>query len=205
MTQNAEATQFLYRVRDTHPHLLVLGYQKIIDGTVEGMKALGIANSELTQAEFWAGLNHAMDKGILPKPPAPAPPKPTPEELATKAEQERLIEKAKRVEEEERKFAAQNYKSGKFNHAHPPKQEESTAMDGVKKSIQAHQEARAKAEAEAMVIYGNRGIDHRATEELRKIFAHDKNTGEIRWGETWALRRVAQNNYAKAKQNKLLV
>jgi len=205
--QKAEAESFLRRVQVEYSYLTILGYQAIINASVEGMKALGVFGDNLTEATFLAGLRHSIDTGVLPKPPAsvpPAPPPPTPEELATKEETERLAAKAKRYEEEQQRLIAQQYKTtGRINHAHPTAENSPETIDNkLKQTAHQQDEYRARIEAEAMTIFGNRGIDWKATDNLRKVFATDKRTGEISWQETWALRKIAQTNYEKQKRNR---
>lgn len=79
------------------------------------------------------------------------PPQPTAEELAAQAETERLAAKARMLERQEEMLRKQN-RSGRYNHADPPKQDLSSTADGFRRTVNAQNEARAKVEAEALAI-----------------------------------------------------
>jgi len=117
--QKLEAESFLRRVDAEFPYLKALGWQAVIDTTVQGMKAIGIYHdSVLTEAQFVAGLKHSIDAGLLPKPPAPVPPAPiqppppSPEEIAVQAEQQRLAKQ--REQDEERTGSIRSHAVGLF-------------------------------------------------------------------------------------------
>jgi hypothetical protein len=76
-------------------------------------------------------------------------------------------------------------------------------LDGAKKTMGKIAEARAKAESEVMRVYNANGtINHSKSEELQKIFANDKTTGEILWQETWALRKIAASRAEQVAKNR---
>jgi hypothetical protein len=176
--QKAEAESFLRRVQVEHPHLLVLGYQAILNATVLGMKELEIYNDNLTEAKFMAGLQHAMTTGVLPKPPVQVvevAAQPTPEQL----EQDRL---AKEDAERTRKANAERFKSPRHNHAHD--------VEPSKKNESKLNELRAKERCESVT-----GRTHAETEQIRKLFVMKPGSSEIDWAATEHARlRIAKGN-----------
>jgi hypothetical protein len=198
--QKVEAENFLRRVQVEYPHLLVLGYQAILNATVAGMKTLEIYNENLTEAKFMAGLQHAMNTGIAPPPPAQtlAPVQPTPAELEAKREQDRLAEIGRQKEQAELILRSEQSNPARNGYEGPP-----STLDGAKKVMHNLRETVAKREAESLQVYRADGrVDHSKTEQLQKIFANDKHTGAILWQKTLEARKEAATNAEQASRNK---
>lgn len=198
--QKAEAENFLRRVQVEYPHLLVLGYQAIVNASVEGMKQLGVFNDNLIEATFLAGLRQSMDAGIVPKPPAQtvAPVQPTPAELEAKREQDRLAEIGRQKEQAELILRSEQSNPARNGYEGAP-----STLDGAKKVMHNLRETVAKREAESLQVYRADGrVDHSKTEQLQKIFANDKHTGAILWQKTLEARKEAATNAEQAARNR---
>jgi hypothetical protein len=180
--QKLEAESFLRRVQAEYPHLMVLGYQAILNATVLGMKALEIYSDNLTEAKFMAGLQHMMATGVLPKPPAhivevQAPP--SMEQL----EDQRLAELARQNEERDRRYRAQ-FADKRKNHAH-----DVDPKDAKEKESKLN-EIRAKERCESI-----RGRTHAETEQIFKVFVTKNGSSDIDWAATEAARlRMSRSN-----------
>jgi hypothetical protein len=178
--QKAEAESFLRRMQIEYPHLVTLGYQAIINVTVQGMKDLGIYHDSLTEAKFMAGLMHAMNTGVVPKPPeriVEVQAQPSPELL----ERERI---ARENDERERRYRAQ-FRDKRHNHAHDvaPKQskENESAM------------AEKQAQERCSLIQGR---THAETAQISKLFVTNPDSSEINWIETEQARiKLARSGY----------
>jgi hypothetical protein len=197
--QKLEAEEFLRRVQRERPDLIKYGWQGIINCTVDAMKQLGIYSDDLNQSKFWAGLQHACDSGVLPKAPVQpvVPAQPTAEELAEQAEQTRLAEIGRNKEQAEFMLRSEQSNPSRNSYEGSP-----SLLDGAKKTMNKIAEARARAESETMRVYNANGtINHSKSEELQKIFAHDKATGAVLWQETWALRKIAASRAEQASKN----
>ena len=173
--QKQEAENFLKRVQSEYKYLTVLGYQAVINASVEEMKALGVFSDNLTEATFLAGLRYSIDSGILPKPPAPGT---SPEEIAAKEEQRAAQEEAQRLAKEEQRRTAlwnkQQFGSRKHNHALDVDPNE------PKENISAREEK--QAEARCGLI---RGRSHAETDQLRKLFVmKESDRTQIDWRAT---------------------
>lgn len=166
--QKAEAESFLRRVQTEYPHLVTLGYQAIINVTVQGMKDLGIYHDDLTEAKFMAGLMHAMNTGVVPKPPVQVVE--VPAELTS--EQSAELQRARENEERDRRYRAQ-FKDKRHNHAHD--------VDPNAAKENASALAEKSAEQRCKLIQGR---SHAETAQISKLFVTKPGSSEISWVET---------------------
>jgi hypothetical protein len=190
MQQKLEAENFLRRVQTDYPHLVSLGYSRIIAETVEGMKRLGIDSETLNQARFQAGLQNAIDTGALPKGPVQTvivEAQPTPEQL----EAQRL---AAQEAERQRKFGKQQadaLNSGRINHS-DRQAVRASLKQSVKDTLMPVAQQQAKVLAEELKVYTPMGkVDWGKTKDLQGVFAHVGTT--VDWVNTLALRKRMQD------------
>jgi hypothetical protein len=199
-----EAESFLRRVQVEFPHLIPLGYQAIINVTVQGMKNLGIDSGALTEGKFLAGLQNALDMGLAPKPPVVVQTitieaQLTPEQL----EAQRLAAEAA---ERERKFAnqlANERSSGRVNHADRQNQRASLRQS-VKDTLMPVAQQQAKVLAEELKVYTPMGkIDWGKTKDLQGAFVYtDASRTAVDWVSSLSLRKRLARAADDASRNR---
>jgi len=190
-----EAESFLRRVQVEFPHLIPLGYQAIINVTVQGMRNLGIDSGALTEAKFLAGLQDAMNSGLVPKTPVQV------QTITVEAQLTPAQVEANRLALEEQhrqeKFAnqlASERSSGRVNHADRQNQRASLKQS-VKDTLMPVAQQQAKVLAEDLKVYTPQGkIDWGKTKDLQGAFVYtDASRTAVDWVSSLTLRkRLAQ-------------
>jgi hypothetical protein len=206
MQSKLEAENFLRRVQVEYAHLIPLGYRAIINSTVIGMKNLGIFSDNLNEAKFLAGLQNAMDTGLVPKPPIQVQTVVVEAPLTSEQiEQQRLAAEESARQKKVGDQLANERAAGRINHA-VRQSERASLRENVRGTLMPAAQLQAKALAEDLKAYTPQGkINWSITKQLQEIFVWtDSSKVAVDWINTLSLRKklqTAADNDARNRHN----